>query len=433
MSNLASTNGAAEPEITSAFSEDPNSLSVPGLRARGDSVNSHSSQSTTGSNTIIGSPYGSINQTSDRSQTPIPDEDVFKPESEEERATFEVDESPFGVTPGHLSKLLPRKNIQALFLLHGLPGLAKGLRTDLTNGLDVNEENLVGTVSFEDVQATPMDKYDWDDPSTKGVRRSDTMSTAPGEGPSPSAFSDRKRIFGDNRVPDRPTKTFLQLAWIALQDKILIMLSIASVVSLAIGIYTSVTKKKSEGARIDWVEGVAILIAVVFVVGVGAVVDFRKEKQFAELNKRKEDRMVKVMRSGKTRLVSVYDIYPGDIIHIEPGDMVPVDGIYIQGSGVACDESAATGESDVVKKTPAGDVLNAYHSGKDMKKLDPFIIAGSQVSEGIGTFLATAVGVNSSHGKTLMSLQVDNPPTPLQERLDKLAGKVLEDDLYTKP
>src|ERR1700753_1983143 len=167
MSNLANANKAAEPEITSAFSEDPNSLSVPGLRARGDSVNSHSSQSTTGSNTIVGSPRGSINQTSDRSQTPIVDEDVFKPESEEERAAFEVNDSPFGVTPGHLSKLLPRKNIQALYLLHGLPGLAKGLRTDLANGLDVNEENIPGNVSFKDVQDTPMDKHDWDDPSTK--------------------------------------------------------------------------------------------------------------------------------------------------------------------------------------------------------------------------------------------------------------------------
>jgi Ca2+-transporting ATPase len=139
MSELHRANNAAEPEITSAFSEDPNSLSVPGLRARGDSVNSHSSQSTTGSNTIVGSPQGSINQASDRSQTPISDEDVFKPESEEERALFEVNDSPFGVTPGHLGKLIPRKNIQALFLLHGLPGLAKGLRTDLANGLDVKE------------------------------------------------------------------------------------------------------------------------------------------------------------------------------------------------------------------------------------------------------------------------------------------------------
>jgi Ca2+-transporting ATPase len=410
------SNGAEHvPEVTSAVSGDPNSLSVPGLRARGDSVNS---QSTTGS-TIVDS-----HQASDKSTTPthIPDEEVFNPEDEADAKLFNAEDSPFGVTLGHLAKFLPRKNVQALALLHGPAGLEKGLRTDLSRGLDVREEKLNGTVSLKEVQSVPVDAVELDSIDPKGVKRSDTTATGP---PSNDdlAFSDRKRIFGDNRLPSKKTKSLLQLAWIALQDKILILLTVAAIVSLAVGIYSSVTKKAGEGARIDWVEGVAILVAVAIVVSVGAVVDFRKEKQFAKLNKQKEDRMIKVLRSGKTRLISVYDVYPGDIVHLEPGDMIPVDGIYIQGSGVACDESAATGESDVIKKTPAVDVVKAYNDGRWTPKMDPFLIAGSQVQEGIGTFLCTAVGVNSSHGKTLMSLQEDTPPTPLQERLDKLAGR----------
>lgn len=413
---IDTTSNAAEhaPELTSAVSGDPNSLAVPGSRARGDSVNS---QSTTGS-TIVDS-----HQPSDKSSTPpqIPDDEVFTPEDEDEALLFKSEDSPFGLTLGHLSKFLPRKNVQALALLHGPAGLEKGLRTNLSRGLDVREEKLNGTVSLNEVQSVPFDAVELDSIDSKGVKRSDTTATGPPSGDD-LAYSDRKRIFGDNRIPTKPSKTLLQLAWIAFQDKILILLTVAAFVSLAVGIYSTKTKKQGQGAKIDWVEGVAILAAVVTVVSVGAIVDYRKEKQFAQLNKQKEDRKVKVMRSGKTRLISVYDVYPGDIVHLEPGDLIPVDGIYIQGSGIKCDESAATGESDVIKKTPAVDVVRAYNEGKWIPKMDPFLIAGSQVQEGIGTFLCTAVGVNSSHGKTLMSLQEGTPPTPLQERLDKLAG-----------
>jgi len=49
------------------------------------------------------------------------------------------------------------------------------------------------------------------------------------------------------------------------------------------------------------------------------------------------------------------------------------------------------------------------------KKLDPFIIPGSKVLEGVGTFLVTSVGENSSYGKIMLSLQIGiQKNTPLQ-------------------
>jgi Ca2+-transporting ATPase len=54
-------------------------------------------------------------------------------------------------------------------------------------------------------------------------------------------------------------------------------------------------------------------------------------------------------------------------------------------------------------------------------KLDPFIISGSKVLEGVGTFLVTNVGENSSFGKILRSLQVESENTPFQIKLSGLA------------
>lgn len=134
--------------------------------------------------------------------------------------------------------------------------------------------------------------------------------------------------------------------------------------------------------------------------------------------------MVKVIRSGNPSNMSVHDILVGDVMLLEQGDILPVDGIFIGGHNVSCDESSATGESDLIKKVPADAVMKALHEEEvNPKKLDPFIISGARVLDGVGTFLVTAVGENSSHGKTMMSLRDDPGLTPLQLKLNILAGK----------
>lgn len=127
-------------------------------------------------------------------------------------------------------------------------------------------------------------------------------------------------------------------------------------------------------------------------------------------------------------MISVHDITAGDVLHLEPGDAIPADGIFITGHGVKCDESSATGESDQMKKTPGDEVWQRIQDGTATAKLDPFIISGSKVLEGVGTYLVTSAGVNSSYGKILMSLQTDNDPTPSKSNLEDsqtgLAGSV---------
>lgn len=50
-----------------------------------------------------------------------------------------------------------------------------------------------------------------------------------------------------------------------------------------------------------WVEGVAIIVAVLIVVLVGSINDWQKEKQFRKLNAKKEDRYVKVKQAPTTK------------------------------------------------------------------------------------------------------------------------------------
>lgn len=114
----------------------------------------------------------------------------------------------------------------------------------------------------------------------------------------------------------------------------------------------------------------------------------------------------------------------GDVVHLEPGDLVPVDGVFITGHNVKCDESSATGESDQMKKTAAEEVWRRMEAGENVKKLDPFILSGSKVLEGVGTFMVTGVGIHSQYGKIMMALREDTDATPLQMKLNGLAEAI---------
>ncbi|KAL9552216.1 hypothetical protein MBANPS3_003883 [Mucor bainieri] len=283
-------------------------------------------------------------------------------------------EGHFDLSAEQLSELFDPKNEDLLKKLGGVKSICKKIQVDTSVGLSADE----------------------------GSSQSDQ-----------SAFQDRQAHFGKNILPEPKTKTFLQLLWAAYNDKTLIMLSIASLVSLAVGIWEDYSPRHPEDEpRVGWVEGTAIIVAVLAVILTNAVNDYQKEAQFKKLNAKKEDRVVKVLRSGREQQISVYDINVGDILMLEPGDIIPVDGLFLEGHNMACDESSATGESDTMKKKPDG-------------KGDCFILSGSKVLEGVGRAVVVAVGENSFFGKTMMSMRGDEAEgTPLQMKLDTLAEQI---------
>lgn len=70
-----------------------------------------------------------------------------------------------------------------------------------------------------------------------------------------------------NRLPEKKSKSLLELAWLAYNDKVLILLTIAAVVSLALGLYQTFGTPHEPGEpKVEWVEGVAIIVAILIVV-----------------------------------------------------------------------------------------------------------------------------------------------------------------------
>ena len=140
---------------------------------------------------------------------------------------------------------------------------------------------------------------------------------------------------------------------------------------------------------------------------VGPLNDWQKERQFQALNEKKEERGVKVIRDGVEMVIDIKEVVVGDIALVEPGEIVPCDGVFLSGHNVKCDESGATGESDAIKKISYEDCLKSLagegtDGGDSLKHTDCFLISGSKVLEGYGSYVVIAVGTRSFNGRIMM-------------------------------
>ncbi|KAG5354130.1 hypothetical protein C0989_007491 [Termitomyces sp. Mn162] len=323
---------------------------------------------------------------------------------------------PFSFRPFQLAHLVnPPRVLEAMGYLGGTQALLKGLGTDGEKGLSkealsVNSGALVYQAAKDQEQRDREKaekkkkkkgwqwRWRWGKGAGQGAsQRHETQSaeeeeeqewrveqekrkeqehSIPIPEPSPNALSasvdERRRVYGPNLLPTRPTKSLLFLMWVALKDKVLVLLSVAAVISLALGLFQDFGTPRPEGEPpVDWVEGVAIMVAVAIVVSpivlplflssellnvlapqviVGSLNDWQKERQFKQLNDKKEERGIKVIRDGVECFIDSKEVVVGDIALLEPGEVVPCDGVFLSGQHVRCDEAGATGESDAMRK-----------------------------------------------------------------------------------
>jgi magnesium-transporting ATPase (P-type) len=108
----------------------------------------------------------------------------------------------------------------------------------------------------------------------------------------------------------------------------------------------------------------------------------------------------------------------GDVILVELGMKIPVDGICLEANELKCDESAMTGESDHLKKDTVEVCLKKieeaemeWRANKNAGKFDhheipsPLLMSGTAISEGDGKMMAIVVGEISALGIIRKSLE----------------------------
>ena len=219
-------------------------------------------------------------------------------------AIMALQESEFGISRYQLIELMAQRRMDGVNLIRehgGAKAIADHLKTDVKTGL---------SCKFGDLES-------------------------------------RSAAFGVNVIPPSPSKAFWALCLDAIQDKTLLILIVAALVSIVLGVTVEEEKVRTglvhecmetlpvgQLQNIAWIEGAAILGAVVLVVLVTAINDWTKERQFRGLQKKLDtDSRFSVIRNGKIVELSLAEIVVGDVAQFKYGNSFPVDGILIQVHG----------------------------------------------------------------------------------------------------
>ena len=148
--------------------------------------------------------------------------------------------------------------------------------------------------------------------------------------------SRRKLVYGANEIvieeDESLWKKFLSSF---VEDRLILLLIGSAVVSFIMG-------------NID--DAVSITLAIVIVVSVGFVQEYRSEKSLEALNKLVPAEC-HLIRCGQESHVLASGLVPGDLVHFKIGDRIPADLRIIEAVDLSIDESNLTGENEPVHKS----------------------------------------------------------------------------------
>lgn len=169
----------------------------------------------------------------------------------------------------------------------------------------------------------------------------------------------------------------------------------------------------------DLKDTIIILVIIFLNAVIGFVQEFRAEKAMEAL-KKMTFTQTQVVRNGLPQIISAIGLVPGDIVHVEAGNIMPADLRFLETHALRVDESSLTGESVPVDK------ISSPLSGADIPLGDRLNMGfkGTLVTAGRAKALVVSTGMNTEIGKIAGMLQEQEVATPLQQRMTRF-GKNL--------
>lgn len=219
----------------------------------------------------------------------------------------------------------------------------------------------------------------------------------------------RLAVSGKNRTDSAKKKSRIRLFFEQFADVMILILIAAAAISAAIAAI-----RGEYGELID----AGVILAIVLVdAAIGFVQADKAEAALVSLeNMNKPD--AKALRDGAPVMVKCEDIVPGDIIILEPGDVIPADLRLTETASLKIDESILTGESVPVEKH-ANAILARDAALGDRSNM---AYAHGSVTYGRGRGVVVGTGMNTEAGKIVkLHLSEEKPAPPLKKQLDKTA------------
>jgi len=216
----------------------------------------------------------------------------------------------------------------------------------------------------------------------------------------------RLEIYGYNELAKRKKRTAVVEFLSHFRSPLIIILLLAGLVS---GFFGEMVNA-------------AIILSIVFV---SVVLDFYQEskaEEAVETLKEKVTTTATVLREGSKQEVVLSQIVPGDIVHLSAGDMAPADARVIVAKDFFVNQSALTGESFPVEKTPASPKVKDTATAE----WNNCLFLGTSVVSGTATAVVLKTGNFTEYGKIAKRLVVREPETEYERGLRKFGFLIMQ-------
>ena len=220
------------------------------------------------------------------------------------------------------------------------------------------------------------------------------------EGLTPAEANRRRVECGPNAVRTHHARALGVLGH-QLRSALLVLLLVTAVVSYVLG-------ERTEALIIG-----AILAAST---GLGFANEYRAERLHSLMR-----HVVTAIRGGAPVELDVTELVPGDVVLLQLGAVVPADIRLLEVSGLECEESMLTGESEPAAKDPA-----AVPAGTALADLTSCALMGTVVRAGSGRGVVVATGGRAEFGRIALGLGERQPETEFQVGLRRFSMLLLQ-------
>lgn len=210
--------------------------------------------------------------------------------------------------------------------------------------------------------------------------------------------SESKEKFGTNELAKKERESLLSMFLGAFDDIWIKVLCGALILKIVLAVVSAFIPGMEGGN--DAIEIISILMAIGLSTGFSTLSEYRNSSRSEALQEEYSKTFAKVMRNGKLLNILTSEIVKGDIVLIQAGDKVPVDGILIKGN-VKVSQAALNGESRDESKSEADNMDDAETDDFNSRYK---VFMGSVVTSGEAYMVATVIGDASELGKINKSL-----------------------------
>lgn len=171
----------------------------------------------------------------------------------------------------------------------------------------------------------------------------------------------------------------------------------------------------------EQVDSLVIFSFIFLNVAIGFFQEYKAEKSVSLLKKIIPHK-ARVMRDGKEQVIDKKFLVPGDIVFLEPGDIVPADLRVLEEQNFLTDESSITGESNPVSKVEEKFSVQE----KEIYLAKNIIFTGTSVVAGRAAGIVVATGKETVFGEIASSISKDVKVSVYEKNITYFAKLVLK-------